>query len=208
MPVHHARRSTLRLTESQSSALELVARVQSGDRGAAVQFMQRFGERIRCRVRAQLGRSMRRLFDSQDILSTVARRLDELVCSGSVRATNEDQLLGLLMRITSNAVVDKSRLVKRLREIENEDRVVARVFEDAFERFAHENPDGSGVIERAFAATEDPLDRTILSMWLNGCEHASIAATTHLSVEAVRFRWHRIRGRLRELLAPHIEDAA
>lgn len=200
--------SCMRLSESQSPAFDLIARIRTGDRAAAALFMQRFGERIRCRVRAQLGQSMRRLFDSQDILSTVTRRLDEMVCSGTVRASDEGQLLALLLRIANNAVVDKARLLKRLEQVESDDRVVARTFQAAFAQSSDTDSDGSGVITRAFQIIGDPLDRTILSMWLNGLEHAAISHATNLSVEACRFRWHRIRARLREALAPEIEEAA
>jgi DNA-directed RNA polymerase specialized sigma24 family protein len=152
--------------------------------------------------------SIRRVFDSQDILATVARRLDEMVCSGQLKATNEFQLMGLLMKMASHAVVDKARIVERLRSVEAEDQIVARSFEHAFRELEPDSPDGSRVIERAFNATTDAVDRTILSLWLNGFDHGAIASVTRLSTEAVRFRWHRLRGRLREAIAPMLEDAA
>lgn len=151
---------------------------------------------------------MRRLFDSQDILSTVARRLDEMVCSGRVQAANEFQFMALLIKMAGHAVVDKARIVSRLQGVESDDLVVAKSFEHAFQSAESSQRDSSEVIEKAFDATADAVDRTILSMWLNGFEHAAIASATRLSTEAVRFRWHRLRGRLREVLAPNLENAA
>ena len=67
----------------------LLQQMRAGDRGAAAVFVTRYGSRIRRRIRGKLSRAMRRIFDSQDILSTLGRRLDSFVHSGGVQATSE-----------------------------------------------------------------------------------------------------------------------
>ena len=57
----------------------LVSRMAAGDREAVGTFLSLYGPMIRRRVRGKLRMSVRRLFDSQDILSTVGRRLDTIV---------------------------------------------------------------------------------------------------------------------------------
>lgn len=171
---------------------QLVLRVAAGDRDAAADFVRRFGGRLRARVRAELGEHVRRLYDSQDILATVSRRLDAMVMHGEVRAETSPQLFGLITQLVRRAVVDKARFIDRLRRVEAEDRGLADCI-DAAEALPEQT-----VIEWAFSMTEDSVDRTILSLWLHEHPHAEIASAVGLSEEACRWRWHRIRGRLRD----------
>ena len=55
---------------------DLLARIRAGDRDAAAAFLDRYGPLVRRRVRGKLGQQMRRVFDSQDLWSTLARRFD------------------------------------------------------------------------------------------------------------------------------------
>src|SRR5689334_16822079 len=84
----------------------LLTRMRAGDRNAAAQFMDRFGSRIRRRVRGRLRPAMRRLFDSQEIISTLARRLDLFVRGGQLNAETEGQLWTLVFKMAENAVID------------------------------------------------------------------------------------------------------
>jgi hypothetical protein len=69
----------------------LLARMRAGDRDAAAAFVTRYGTRIRRRLRGKMSPSIRRLFDSQELMSTVARRLDAFVRSGRLAAVSEGQ---------------------------------------------------------------------------------------------------------------------
>ncbi|MBL0927610.1 MAG: sigma-70 family RNA polymerase sigma factor [Phycisphaerales bacterium] len=172
--------------------------MRSGDRDAAAAFLVRFGDRIRSRVRAKLSGRVRRLFDSQDILSTVARRLDRFVLSGQLTAANEPELWALVFRLAEHAVVDKARLLRRLERVEGEDSVFASELRSRLDDEASE--EGDGLVAAALESTTDPTDRTILSLWLNDLPHAEIGRSVGLSAEAVRWRWHRIRARLQDRL--------
>ena len=85
---------------------ELVRRMRSGDRDAAAEFISRYDSRIRRRIRGKLGPAMRRLFDSQDIVSTLGRRLDLYVRSGRLEAVSGDQLWSLIMKMAEHGVID------------------------------------------------------------------------------------------------------
>ena len=63
----------------QENVESLLRRMRNGDREAAAQFITRYEDRIRRRIRGKLNPSVRRLFDSQDIFSTIGRRLDQYV---------------------------------------------------------------------------------------------------------------------------------
>ncbi|MFM9994440.1 MAG: hypothetical protein ACKVU4_01420, partial [Phycisphaerales bacterium] len=62
----------------------LLQRMRRGDRAAAGEFVNRYGSRLLRRIRSKLSQPMRRVFDSVDILSTLARRLDRFVSSGQL----------------------------------------------------------------------------------------------------------------------------
>ena len=92
----------------------LLDRMRSGDRVAAAVFITRYGSRIRRRIHGKLSPAMRRIFDSQDILSTLGRRLDQYVRFGRLAAASEDELWALVFRMAENAVIDKARVFRRL----------------------------------------------------------------------------------------------
>ena len=179
---------------------ELLYRMQQGDRAAAAEFMQRFGDRVRRRIRGKLGHGMRRLFDSQEILSTLGRRLDRYIYTGQMKAASLAELWGLVFRIADNSLVEKARVYRSLQQREGEDGPVAQAVLlrlRAAERVGEEEP--LLEIDRALKALSDPIDRDILSQWLMGVEHSAIADSVGLASTAVRKRWQKIRETLREL---------
>lgn len=179
------------ITESQ------VARMRAGDREAAAEFVVRFGPRIRRRVSSKLGPHMRRLFDSQEILSTVARRLDRCVSNGQLRAVTAEELRGLVFAMAQNALIEKGRVHASLRAKEGDDGPVARAMLQRLSEEEH-RPEGCALeIDRALRALEDPIDRQILSLWLNDVPQVHIAEVVGLAATAVRKRWQSIRERLR-----------
>lgn len=177
--------------------------MRDGDRDAAAEFVTRYGSRIRRRVRGKLGPGMRRLFDSQDILSTLGRRLDRVVHDERVEAQNADEFWALVMAIANNAVVDKARVCRRLQRVEGEDSDFANAMLTRMRNADNDDgdSDGEGAIESAFGALPDDVDKRILSMWLVGSRHTQIANGVGLSPAAVRQRWQSIKSRLRERLA-------
>ena len=190
--------------ERESGIVESVAslldRMRSGDRGAAAQFMDRFAPRIRRRVRGRLRPAMRRLFDSQEILSTLARRLDLFVLGGKLTAASEAQLWSLVFTMAQNAVVDKARLFSRLRAAENSDDF-ARLLDQRLEGAERTSEDGATIeLDRVFTALEDRTDREILSLWLHDTPHHMTAQLVGLKPAAVRKRWETIRRRLQPVL--------
>lgn len=144
---------------------------------------------------------MRRLFDSQDILSTLGRRLDRFVHDERLEARNADEFWALVMAIANNAVVDKARVYRRLQRIEGEDSDFANVMLTRLRGADNVNGSESSALESAFGALRDDVDKRILSMWLVGSRHTQIAQGVGLSPAAVRQRWHSIKDRLRERLA-------
>ncbi|TVQ53549.1 MAG: sigma-70 family RNA polymerase sigma factor [Phycisphaerales bacterium] len=177
----------------------LLTRMRAGDREAAAQFIQVYGSRVRRRVRGKLGRPMRRLFDSQEILSTVSRRLDDYVRGGKLEAVREEQLWALVFRMAENALVDKSRIFQRLQRVEDCDGPFARDMLRRLEDAEAQQSDGAQIeVDQALRCLDDLTDRQILTLWLNGDSHNAIAQHVGIAPTAVRKRWQKIKGRLRD----------
>lgn len=177
---------------------ELLERVRTGDREAGAEFISRYGGRIRRRVRGKLSPAMRRLFDSQEILATVARRLDVLVANGQIQAVSDGQVWSLVFTIVDHSLVEKARVYRGLRAKEGEDSGLAERILDrlrAAERYREDGPELE--IDRALRSLGDRVDRQILSLWLMGRDSSSIAVAIDMAPATVRKRWERIRDQLR-----------
>src|SRR5262249_29722926 len=75
----------------------LLLRMRRGDRHAAAEFVVENADSIRRRFRRRISGSVRRLFDSADLVSTVARRLDGIVGRGRLAAGSVGELWSLVM---------------------------------------------------------------------------------------------------------------
>lgn len=186
---------------TQLDAAALLARMRAGDREAVSEFITHFGELIKRRVRGKLGKGMRRIFDSQEILSTVSRRLDQYVCKGKLQAQDQPQLWSLLTRMIDAALVDKIRVYKRLHAVEQEDSDFARRLLVRMRDGEARSPDGAELeLSSAFQCLQSDVDREVLALWLNDVPHTQIAEQLDCTPAAIRQRWQSIRNRLKEQL--------
>lgn len=191
-------------SEGQETGLDaLIDRMRAGDRAAAGVFLSVYGDRIRRRVSGKLSPAMRRLFDSQEIMSTVARRLDRCVSAGEVGALAPEQLWALVFRIAENSVVDKGRIYQRLRSTEGRHGRFADALRQRLETADERAVEGGGELEldALLRRLSEPLDREILTQWLRGFTHEAIAHDMNLQPATVRKRFERIKKRLRRELS-------
>jgi DNA-directed RNA polymerase specialized sigma24 family protein len=186
------------IPDAENTAAAMLEAMRRGDRDAASRFVATFGELIRRRVRGKLGTGMRRIFDSQEILSTVGRRLDRFILDGQLRATTEPELWSLLFRMVDGALVDKARAYRRLRRVESEDSDFAVSLMQRMNSRDEQSSEGGEIeLEAAFRALKSDIDREVLAMWLNDVPHRRIAEEIRSTPEAVRQRWHSIKEHLR-----------
>jgi DNA-directed RNA polymerase specialized sigma24 family protein len=192
--------------DAHEGAADLLAGMLAGDRDAAARFVTRFGPRVRRRVRGKLSPAMRRLFDSQEILSTVARRLDQFVQSGQLTASNEGELWSLVFAMAEHAVIDKARVFRKLQRVEDEDSVWASRLAERLQAASGASDGVELTLCRVFESLPDPVDREILSLWLADTPHTVTSRMVNMTPNNVRQRWSKIKDSLRETLT--LEGAA
>lgn len=176
----------------------LLGRMKTGDRQAVAEFVVRYGDLIRLRIRDKIGPRLRRVLDSEDVLSTVTRRLDGLVRDGAIRAGTNAEFWSLISAIANHAVSENIRALKR----------ECNTVEGWPE--ASDQPDKSVPVDdpteeqRALAdiveSLHDETDRRVLWMRLHDHPHETIASEIGASPAAVRMRWSRIRKALRQII--------
>ena len=182
--------------------LQLLERMRDGDRTAAAVFITRYNSRIRRRIRGKLSSAMRRIFDSQDILSTLGRRLDHFVRCGRIEAVSVDQLWALIFRMANNAIVDKARVFRRLQEVESGDGRFAQSLSIRLRQAERQQESGVEIeIGNVLNIFKDGTDKEILFLWLHGSNHRTIAEYVELKPAAVRKRWQKIKSVLHQRLS-------
>lgn len=177
----------------------LLPRLHQGDTGAVGDFISRYGPVIRAYYRRRIGRSMQRLVDSQDLLSTIARRLCQRVSNGRLAALDRQELWALVYRIGDGALVDRMRIIARLRSIEADSSPIVHELRSRLDRPG----DRSGAafaeeLSRILASLQSDLDRHLLLMWLQGVPLTEAAADLGIAATLARKRWERIRFALRK----------
>lgn len=169
-------------------------------REIAATFIVENSSRIRRRIRGKLGTLIRRTTDSEDIVSTVARRLDRYVASGRARAVSEGELWGLATKMIDAAIADYLRKAHRRARYEEQ----RRSTRDGLTARASVGPasgGGPGVsaeeVLRDLARNGQEGDREIAYMYARGRSHAQIARALTKGEDRVRNRWQTIKRRLR-----------
>lgn len=185
-----------------ASSLEgLITRMRSGDREAAGLFIRDYGPLIRRRARGKLGRAMRRLFDSQEILSTVSRRLDGYVRAQRLHAESAEQLWTLVFQMVDAALIDKMRILGRLQKVEGEESEFAARLLQRLRDADRVGAEGFEIqIDAALRSLKSDVDREVFSLWLAGLQLRQIADQLGTNAGAVRQRWQAIRDHLRAQL--------
>lgn len=171
--------------------------IRRGDRAAVAEFVLRYGALIRLRVRERLGPSVRRVFDSEDLLSTLVRRMDSLIERGAVRAESPAQLWELLTSIMVQAASEYARRAM----MEERRAPLSAIVDmpspvDAMEEVARRDA-AESLVRRTVAWRLDQAEHAMLRMRIGGSGHDEIALALRCTVEAVRMRWIRLRQRLR-----------
>lgn len=166
-----------------------------GDRSALAAFVMAHEGTIRGIARRKLTRRTRAVFDSDDVLATVLRRIDGLAERHGIRATSEGEIVSLILTIAENAANSKSRLIELARARLVEDREFSLLLVERLNACA-DNEDASEFILRMYASLSDSDARVLFLLRMRGIEHRVVAQMLGISAEACRQRWKKIRDDL------------
>lgn len=187
-------------------------KIRDGDRQAAAELVLAESAMLRRRYRQRLDRSLRRICDSHDLVSTILRRLDRLVAARAVRASSLAEVRSLVHVIAENALADKARVLRRVVRSEQ-----LRSQEDHPARTADARPRMSAAtlsglpraeLHSVIRSIPDSADRQLLTLWLMGNSLHQVAAAMGMEPAAARKRWQRLRLALRGRLEGSLRDGS
>ena len=127
---------------------------------AEEQFIQRLVPRVSRMARKQLSDDVRRSFDTNDITSTVLRRVVNRVRNGKIQIESEGQFMSLLNSMTRNAIVDKFKYLNGLLRDQSRNRSIDQAID-------HGNEEGrwelSSSDDRRGSEETSPVDDVLLA---------------------------------------------
>lgn len=183
-------------TAQSAGSSTLDDRIRAGDRGSIASALLHDQDRIRRIIRLKLSSRLSRVFASQDVLSTVLRRIDTSVTLGKVTFDSRAALMRYADRVASSAIVDKARIAERRRRCESEEFQQRRGVTGTH---LDEDPRGVGPLDKLLSA-EQPDDRLVIESVLAGRTHRQTAMLLDRSPDSIKMRWQRIRARLKQRL--------
>lgn len=175
------------------------------DREAIANYLMEHRDRIRAVARRKLSANARTVFDSEDVFSSVLRRVDTMVEAGTLRPRSVAELWALIDAITRNNALNRTRLIERARTFLDEEGPYAQALLDRLCRYKSDD-EATILLYRMMACLSDEIDRQVLSLRLKGASHRAIGTLLGLSEEATRQRWRAIRTLLQEKFSAGVLD--
>ncbi len=166
----------------------LLDRIARGDRAAVAEFASAFGGQLRSRFRARLGSGPLQFGDSEDFLSTVRRRLDSVLCTGSYVPDSVLDLRSLLFQLAEEAMAEIDR-TEQLHQHAHSKLVPVHALST---KESDQRADTEIELRRL-----SPDEQELLRLRASGQSNSRIAQELNLSAAAVRMRWCRLVKRLR-----------
>ncbi|MBL9148352.1 MAG: hypothetical protein JNM94_06625 [Phycisphaerae bacterium] len=168
-------------------------------REALAAYILRIGDRIRSAARRKLTARTRSIYDSEDVLGSVARRLDKMMFEGKLKPRNLDELWALTLAIANNTAVSYTRLRERMAILQREDGDYARHMATILRRCSNDD-EAQLLLYRTARLLDDATSRQYFLLRARGASHRAIAAALDLTEETARYRWVAINRRLESLL--------
>jgi DNA-directed RNA polymerase specialized sigma24 family protein len=158
-------------------------------------FLVANGDQIRLLARKKLTKKTRSTYDSEDVLSSVFRRIDDLAANGTLRPRSDQELWGLIHTITHHAAVSRTRLMERATALSVEDGGYVRHLIDCLS-YCGSDDAAMLLIHRMAACLHDSAERQLFYLRVRGANHRGAAAVLGITEVAVRRRWTVARDRL------------
>lgn len=175
--------------------------VQRGDieqvRMLLSDFLLAHSDHIRTIARRKLTQAARSVYDSEDVLSTVLRRMDAFVAERRFAPASEDDIWGLIAVIARNAAVSRVRLVARLNQLLSEDGEYGRMVLARAEA-CRSDREADLLVMQLSTWLPDAASRQLFNLRLRGAAHPAAAAILQITPEAARQRWKTLKDLLLE----------
>ncbi len=162
-------------------------------------------DRVRAIARRKLTASARQVFDSEEVVSSVLRRLDGMAMRGSLRTTSEAELWGLIRAIAQNTAVSKTQLIERTRDLLTEEGAYAQRLLERLDACDGDD-EATLIVQRMLLSFKDATDRQLLVLIMRGATHKAIGGLLGISEEASRARWKKARDALNTRFAEGLLD--
>jgi DNA-directed RNA polymerase specialized sigma24 family protein len=177
----------------------------ANDRIGVARYLIERQDLIRAAARRKLSSHTRSVFDSEDVLSSVLRRVDSMVTEGRLRPRSEAELWALVNTIAANNAMNRSRLIERARSFLDED---AEYVQELLQRLNTYTTDDEAelLVHRMMACLTAQEDRHLFVMYLRGASLSVIAGTLHIEDDTCRHRWRKIRKTLQERFREGVLD--
>lgn len=175
------------------------------DREALARYLLEHQASIRAAARRKLSSNTRSVFDSEDVLSSVLRRVDAMVSEGRLRPRSEAELWALINTIAANNAVNRTQLIERARLFLTEDGPYVYELLQRLNAFTTDD-EVILLLHRMMACLQDEKDRQLLGAYLRGASLSVIATMLGIKDDACRQRWRSIRLRLAERFREGVLD--
>lgn len=161
------------------------------NRESAADFILRNAERIRAVARRNLTRHAQCCVGSDDILSSVLRRVDEMSASQDLRPVSDAELWRLIERITVNTAASYTRVLERATTFLANDGDYAHASRQMQSSTA-DPEDTVALAHKLLTRLRQDDNHQLFLLRMRGASHAVIAQCLGISETAARKRWSTI----------------
>lgn len=176
-------------------------------RGFLAQYLDERRDLIRDAARAKLIPVAKSSGDSEDVASSVIRRIDSMAVSGTLRIGSENELWALIRLIAEHQSIDRGRMALRARAVALDDGVDGH----AIVRSLAESPTEDHallLLHRILMSMDSADDRHLVLLRLRGSSFRVAGQLIGISTAAAKMRWSRITSSIRDRFAEDLRDDA
>lgn len=171
----------------------LMDRMADGDRVAVAEFARRAEPLILKRIREKMGGRMRRVYDSEEALSSTRRRLDQMAAQGKLRITGQEELRSLILILAEHVVADLGAKATYILKGET-----SEVTRDREATRADRDSDAARERTRSIMSEAKPAEAELAQCKARGVRLDVAASLLGQSHDAVKQTWSRFARRSRK----------
>lgn len=156
--------------------------------------------RIQAIARRRLAAGSRGLFDSEDVVASVMRRIDQMASRGALRLRSEGELWALIATIAGHDAITKARIMARSNSIIREDHEFAKFLVERASNCESDEAADAAILDIA-ASISNATMRQVFLLRLRGASHEAAAGAVGMTPAAVRQQWSTLMRSLSERFA-------